>query len=337
MSAYWDFPRSIASARALLAVGAEHGLSQDDCLIDTDLAPTLLQEPLAEIEARQELQIIRNLLRHLGPGIPLGYAAGQRYHPTTYGALGFAILSSPTIGTAVNLAVRYLGLTSFFCRPSVEQRGPETLLLLDATELPEDLRYFLAERDYSTVFSLQHDLLPAQVPVLQVDMALPPPPYPFPTFSDYPVRFDQPRSCIIIESTLMEVVLPQADPYTLARFEGECQQLLERRQRQSSQSGIVRRRLLASSSQIPTLAAMAEQLGMNVRTLQRQLAEQGQVYERLVEEVRRSQAEEWLKTTAFSVEEVATRLGYSEMSAFSRAFKRWTGMAPSHYRRKRDE
>lgn len=73
-------------------------------------------------------------------------------------------------------------------------------------------------------------------------------------------------------------------------------------------------------------------MGLHVRTLRRRLAGEGVAYEGLVDEVRSTLAEELLKVTSLSLEEVAQRLGYSEPPAFTRAFRRWHGMPPSVYR-----
>ena len=78
----------------------------------------------------------------------------------------------------------------------------------------------------------------------------------------------------------------------------------------------------------PNLAQVAQDLGLSSRTLQRRLREQGFVFGQLVEEVRRRLAQSYLDEGRLSVSEVAYLLGYSELSAFSRAYRRWTGAAP---------
>ena len=77
---------------------------------------------------------------------------------------------------------------------------------------------------------------------------------------------------------------------------------------------------------------MAAHLQVNLRTLQRHLAIEGVTYEQLIDDIRKDLAEDLLKTTNLTVEEVAIQLGYSEVSAFSRAFKRWKGISPRNFR-----
>lgn len=333
MPASWDFPRSISTVRVLLAVAEIHGLTQEACLQGSNITfENLTYDKL--IETRQELQVIRNILNALGTSIPLGVETGLRHHTTTFGAWGFAILSSSSIRTALNIAIRYLRLSSVFCHLSVVEEGDKTLLIIDHQSLPEDLKYFLAERDFTTLMSLQRDILPLQLPVFDLEVALPAPAYvdQFPEMTGYAVKFNQPRSCITISSSLLDMPLPQANKFTLARYEAECEQLLARRQTLGTYSQKIQDKLLAQPAQMPKIDEMAIKLGVSTRALQRQLAEESITYERLVEGVREDLAENMLLQTSLSIEEVAEHLGYSEVSAFSRAFKRWKGLPPTKFR-----
>ena len=83
----------------------------------------------------------------------------------------------------------------------------------------------------------------------------------------------------------------------------------------------------------PDLALVARQLGMSVRTFQRRLDAHGVVWKALVAEVRRELAQRYLAEGSASLTEIAFLLGYSELSAFDRAFRRWTGSTPLAARR----
>ena len=80
---------------------------------------------------------------------------------------------------------------------------------------------------------------------------------------------------------------------------------------------------------------MAAHLQINIRTLQRYLTIEKTTYEQLVDDCRRDLAEDLIKTTNFKIEEISTQLGYSEVSAFSRAFKRWKSISPRSFRLQR--
>lgn len=86
------------------------------------------------------------------------------------------------------------------------------------------------------------------------------------------------------------------------------------------------------SEGVPTISEVAERLSMSSRTLQRRLADQGCVYQNLVDSARRNLAEGLLSRTEFSLVEIAFLTGYSDQSTFTRAFKRWHGQTPAIYR-----
>jgi len=83
---------------------------------------------------------------------------------------------------------------------------------------------------------------------------------------------------------------------------------------------------------VPRKGQVARQLGMSERTLQRHLAEHGQSFQALVNEVRRQVAESLLTATDNSLNEVAFLTGFADQSAFQRAFKSWTGSTPLGFR-----
>ena len=81
-----------------------------------------------------------------------------------------------------------------------------------------------------------------------------------------------------------------------------------------------------------TVNKIAKKVFMSVRSLHRNLNKLGTTFGTILDEVRREFAEHYVSDTREDLTEVAFRLGFSEQSSFSRAFKRWTGMSPSAYR-----
>jgi AraC-like DNA-binding protein len=86
------------------------------------------------------------------------------------------------------------------------------------------------------------------------------------------------------------------------------------------------------SEGVPTLSDVASEFGMSARTLQRRLAEEGHSFQTVVDEARRQLAERFLADTRYSIAEIAFLTGFSEQSAFTRAFKRWAGRTPGAFR-----
>ncbi|ANM30932.1 AraC family transcriptional regulator [Acidobacteria bacterium Mor1] len=91
----------------------------------------------------------------------------------------------------------------------------------------------------------------------------------------------------------------------------------------------------ALSEGVPKMAEIARRMGTSERTLQRRLADEGLSFKNLVDETRRRLAESLMQQPRYSLSEVGFLTGFSEQSAFSRAFKRWTGRSPAAYREAR--
>lgn len=100
-------------------------------------------------------------------------------------------------------------------------------------------------------------------------------------------------------------------------------------------AGWVRQLLQEQVLQRPTLELVAGQLHMSTRTLKRRLREQGLSFRQLLDAARLEASTRLLRNTAFSVDHVAWCVGYSCGANFARAFHRWAGMAPAHWRRQR--
>jgi AraC-like DNA-binding protein len=83
----------------------------------------------------------------------------------------------------------------------------------------------------------------------------------------------------------------------------------------------------------PSLCAVADELNLSVRTLQRRLAAAGWTYRDLVDDVRFAVARQRMARPDAPLKAVAVELGFSEQASFTRAFRRWIGFTPGEYRR----
>lgn len=334
----WNHRRPVTSAALLARLGLERSMNAAECLAGTSLTETLLTDPGATVMASDELQIARNLIRHLGSDQPLGLDAGLRYHLTSYGIWGYALLSSPTLRSAIDIGLRYLDLTYAFCHIRSEIRGNELWLILDDRDTPDDLRRFMVERDSAAIMTIQRELFAHAIPVKAVGYAFPAPSYPerLQEIFGVPACYNADCHYAVLDSRLLDLPLPQANPATAAFCEAQCQSLLSQRHARSGLAVQVRNHLLKKPGQLPDMASTARALGHSLRTLHRRLQAEGTSFRALTEEVREALAEELLQNSHLRLEEIADRLGYAEAASFTHAFKRWKGHAPRAYGRHRD-
>lgn len=148
-----------------------------------------------------------------------------------------------------------------------------------------------------------------------------------------PVRFSQPANALVIRTRLLDAPLPGHLPALHDQAESRIRaQFAPQDGRRMAE--IVDRLL----SQQPALlaqgpAALADQLKLHPRTLQRRLQAEGSQLHQLLDEARARHARDRLRAGTTSLEDLAEQLGFSDRRSFTRAFKRWTGQTPSRWRR----
>ncbi|UOX85755.1 AraC family transcriptional regulator [Amycolatopsis sp. FBCC-B4732] len=330
----WDFPRGTASIELMTRFAAERGLPAEKLLAATTLSPELLTDAGVQVDARQELAVVR-ALSELDGSDATALELGSRYRVTTFGIFGFACISSPTLRDAMLFALRYFDLSFAFCIPRVTLESDRLTLELDDTRVPADVARFLVLRDLAAIFTVMRDLLP-EIALDDLSFRHEQPGVPdayLTTFGLRP-RFDAGACRATLDPELLMLPLPQANDQTVALCAAQCEALVTRRRQRSGISQQVRERLVRLGGVDAGMDEIARQLTLSTRTLRRRLTEAGTSYRALVDEVRHTLAEELLDTGVLSVEDVAYRLGYAEASSFIYAFKRWTGMTPAAFARR---
>lgn len=148
-----------------------------------------------------------------------------------------------------------------------------------------------------------------------------------------PVRFNQHRSEVRFDPAVAALPVRTADPALVEILESHARAVLTRL---PTKQGIVPRVRDAAARALPTGAALediAASLRLSPRSLQRRLRDEGTTYADVLDEVRRALALDALRDPARGAAEVGFALGFSDPSAFHKAFVRWTGSAPGAWRR----
>jgi AraC-like DNA-binding protein len=149
-------------------------------------------------------------------------------------------------------------------------------------------------------------------------------------------RFGCAVNALAFEAAELARPLPGADPVLSRVVVRHAEALLAARPAAPESAGHRVRRFLAAAladgEAQATLAAAAAKLHMSERSLQRRLTDEGTTFDGLLEELRRGLALRYLSDQRVAIAQIAYLLGYSEPSAFHRAFKRWTGKTPTEAR-----
>ena len=148
-----------------------------------------------------------------------------------------------------------------------------------------------------------------------------------------PVHFNAARDAVLVSDNALSTPNRLGDETIATFFDRHLEQELAALPNQIGMDQRVRKAVAELLSEgVPTLSAIANELGMSARTLQRRLSDQGQSFQALVDLARQELAKQLLKETEYSLAEIAFLTGFSEQSGFTRAFKRWSGQTPRSYR-----
>ncbi len=264
-----------------------------------------------------------------------GLAVGARIRPTTLHAIGFSWLSSRNLREAFQRLIRYYhvlstgpvelelmdlddGIVAFRIHDDPEHPSADAAIDAFAIGLIKLARLASSQQFHPLSVTFQH----AEHGCLEEYIRA----------FNAPVTFDAADNSLIFDRTALEATLPGDNPELANSNDIVAERYLASLNRTRISSQV--RRLLVEMlpSGTATETAIAKRLHRSTSTLQRQLHAEGTNFKQLREETRRALAEEYIRERDLSLCQVAYLLGFADQSNFSRAFRRWTGLAPREYR-----
>jgi AraC-like DNA-binding protein len=266
-----------------------------------------------------------------------GLHLGERRHPKDIGALTYVVLNSPTIAVGFQNVARYLRVFNEAAEVSFVQSEKHAYLQHRLRDVPVHRCRQHAEYALTVGLGTIRMMAGSEWRPLEVRFEHEPPPRTNEHVRIFgaPVLFRGDGNVLVIEREFCDRDVPTAD----RRLYPIIEDYLERRLEDSPSEDrfLVSVRAAIGNSMRdgePRLTEVVKKLGLSVRTFQRRLSESGVDYKALVDDLRHQLALRYLRDRRHTLSEVAYLLGYSEISAFSRAFRRWTGSTPSDYRRR---
>jgi AraC-like DNA-binding protein len=263
-----------------------------------------------------------------------GLEAAETVRLTDLHALGYAFLASGTLYSALGRVARYHAVVNDAARFELVEAG-EGVELTVAADIPgllhtapiEDARWAVVT--CLCRMSYGDRLNPVEVSFRHAE--------PVETGAHFgffrcPVRFGAARSAIVFARTDLERPLSSANRELARANDRILAELLVRLRDDRLVSRVKEAIIEELPSGSPSDEVIARAVHLSPRTLQRRLAAEGTSYSQILDAVRRELAEGYVADPARTLGEISYLLGFSEPSAFSRAFKRWTGAPPTIYR-----
>lgn len=260
--------------------------------------------------------------------------AAECWHPSNLGTLGYAWLSSGSLRTALKRLERYSKI--------IGQVGSCRCL-----ELPDGLGFVfehgrgakaigpvLADFTLSLAVAMCRANYGASLQLQEVTLRREEPddPTPYQRFFESPVRFGASVDGFVLPEHIADWPLPSSHRELVQTFDAILAGELASVQNDDLEGRCRAYLLQELTSGEPSEGGLAKAMAMSQRTLQRKLAALGQSYRSLLEKTRYELAMGYLADPTKSVTDITFLLGFSEQSAFTRAFKRWSGKAPTEYR-----
>ncbi|MBK5440643.1 AraC family transcriptional regulator [Pseudomonas sp. TH32] len=315
----------------VLGTFKDQGLPGDALLEGSGICPADLSRADTRITTNQEMRVCANAVALQRD---IGLELGRRMHVSSYGMLGYALLTSATFGDALRLALRYPALLGTLFELSLVEDGER--IWFSASDYRENpaLETFNVEFCLVSLKVICDDLLGHPLPLRGARFEYDAPDYQarYRERFDCPLQFQATANAFAFDKHWLDQPLPLADAVTHQAMAERCRkQNLEFTGRQAWLGRI--RHVLASQLQsAPGLEGLAQQMNCSARTLRRHLHDQGCSYQELLDELRFERAKQLLGEDELPIYRIAEALGFSETASFRHAFVRWSGVAPSQFR-----
>jgi AraC-like DNA-binding protein len=331
-----DATAGAALLRVVIDSSREIGLPVDAILTEVGLEPSVLADPDARVQRRLVYRIWELLGDRSGdPAFGL-HLAERHVRPGAFGLLEYAARTSPTLGHAYQHVVRFARLMVDSVEAIYEPHGDTIHIgcrILDPRLPPQ--RY-AAECAIAALVLIGRQISGVEWRPTEVwfQHGTPADTSEHRRIFGAPIRFDAKLNGFAVDRALLSRPLPDSDPALNQLMGHYGEQALGRLPAGAAFTERVRSEIArACATGEASVGHVARRLHVSPRTLQRRLADEGTSLKAVLDEVRREIALTCLRDRGMHAGEVAALLGFSDSSAFHRAFRRWTGVAPSTIRK----
>jgi AraC-like DNA-binding protein len=320
-------------AAALESVRARR-LDADRLLVQVGLSPALLQVPQARVSAKHYGDLWRLVALTLDDEF-FGQDS-RRMKAGSFAMLVHAVLGCKNLGAALERSLRFYGLILDDISGSLSRCGAEAAVTLRERGTGAPARVFGHEVLLMLLHGVACWLVGRRIPILRARFGYPEPPHSAEYRLMYctDLTYGQPNTAIVFAAEYLDLQIVQNERSVKDFLRTAPESILVKYKNGSSLSARIRRRLRQLlPGEVPEFDRLAAELNLTPATLRRRLHEEGASYQGIKDQLRRDLAISYLSHSDRNVMDIALELGFSERSAFHRAFRKWTGAAPGEFRR----
>jgi AraC-like DNA-binding protein len=325
---------SICFVAAALQSVRGRDLNAEELLANVGLASSLLQMPQARVSARHYGALWRTIALALDDEF-FGQDS-RRMKAGSFAMLCHAVLSCKTLGQALERSLRFYALILDDISGSLMRDAAEAKIVLHERAGGGGPRVFAHELLLMLLYGVSCWLVGRRIPILRTEFSYSEPAHSAEYRLMYcaDLSFDRPNTMIAFDSSYLELPVVQNERSLKEFLRTAPESILVKYKNGSGLAARVRRRLRQFlPGEVPDFEALAGELNMTPATMRRRLHEEGESYQSIKDQLRRDLAISYLSHSSRSVMDIALELGFSERSAFHRAFRKWTGASPGEFRR----
>jgi len=299
--------------------------------ISPEMAPA--EALTTEVDVAAYYDLLERAAGEDDDALPVRYAKALR--PEDFGALGLALKTASTLREALERVARYVLVISDSLEYALAPDGEGSTFVLHQRPPTRRGARLANEAALCAVTSLLRQITeePVRPREARFGHTAPSTTGAHEAFLGCPLRFDTASTELAFEDSTLDTPTRLADEGLSAYLLAQLDDVRAQRMDRSLETQVRRSVTDALCDGPPNRAEIARRLGMSERTLHRRLAEEGLTFRALVAGARRDVAESLLALPEHSLAEVAFLTGFSDQSAFQRAFKRWAGRTPLEFRR----
>lgn len=335
-------PSAIGGITRLACAGLrEHGKDVNGILIRAGVAPEMVEDRSARIEARAQIKLLELAAKELDDDL-FGFRLAHDFDVREIGLVYFVMASSELLSDALRNAMRYSQIVNEGVRLRVSP-GKSIAMTLDYVDVDRRLDWHHIEFWLVALVRICREIADSRFALhrLRVRHTRPMPPKAFRAFFGVEVEFGCDVDEIVLSPSVASLPAARRDTYLnnlLCRYaEKALQSRPARYAKHASVRGAVERILPELLPHGKARASeVARVLGTSSRSLSRRLREEGVPFAHILDELRQTLAKHYLSEGLLPISEVAWLLGYREVSSFTHAFRRWTGTTPTQSRVRRN-
>ncbi|HZE42860.1 MAG TPA: AraC family transcriptional regulator [Steroidobacteraceae bacterium] len=319
-------------AAALESVRAR-GLDADGLLRQIGLSPGLLQSPQTRVSAKHYGALWRLVALTLDDEF-FGQDS-RRMKAGSFAMLCHSLLNCKTLRQAIDRSLRFYALILDDIYGKLKRDGAEASITLHDAAAPR--RVFAHEVLLMLLHGVACWLVGRRIPIKRAQFSYEEPAHSgeYRLMYSTSIGFRAPHTAIIFDAAFLELPIVQNERTVKEFLRNAPENILVKYKNGSSLGARIRRRLRQSlPGDLPEFEALAEEMNLTPATLRRRLHEEGTFYQSIKDQLRRDLAIGYLSHSKRSAMDIGLELGFSERSAFHRAFKKWTGASPGEFRRR---